>query len=250
LHRLKRTNCLFVAPGIESFAGYSNKAGVGAKRGRGKLEQVIDHFTLLRRFVPGLQANFIFGTDLDRGREPAELIIEFMRRLPFVWPGVNIPTPYGGTPLHDECRAEGRILEPMPIAFYFAPYLVTTPKHYEPAEYYDHLIDIYSVMTSERALAARVFMKAPAVVRLAHVLRTFAMRQELAEMRRIRTMLASDGRFRAFHDGRSRELPEYYHWRFEQRLGRYAQLVSRQERVPVSFDPGKRIGSRPTPVLS
>ena len=233
LHRLRRTNCLFVAPGVESFAGYSNKAGAGAKQGRDKLEKVADHFTLLREFVPGLQANFIFGIDLDRGREPAELIIEFMRRLPFVWPGVNIPTPFGGTPLHDQFRAEGRILETMPVAFYFAPYLVTTLKNYEPLEYYDHLIDIYSAMTSQRALLDRLTMRVPMMIRAMHVLRTFAMRQELAEMRRIRKLLATDSQFRAFHEGRSDALPAFYHWRFEQRLGRYAQLVPLKERAPI-----------------
>ena len=233
LHRLRDTNCLFVAPGVESFAGYSNKAGSGARQGRDKLEKVVEHFILLREFVPGLQANFIFGTDVDRGREPVELIIEFMRRLPFVWPGVNIPTPFGGTPLHDQFRAEGRILEAMPIAFYFAPYLVTTLKHYGPLEYYDHLIDIYAAMTSHRALLARLTMRAPALIRSMHVLRTLAMRQELAEMRRIRKLLATDSQFRAFHEGRDQPLPVFYHRRFKKRLGRFAPLVPVEERAPL-----------------
>jgi hypothetical protein len=233
LHRLRQTNCLFVAPGVESFSGYANKAGAGARQGWEKLNTVANHFIRLREFVPGLQANFIFGTDLDEGREPAELIIDFMHRLPFVWPGVNIPTPFGGTPLHDQLEAEGRILGSMPVAFYFAPYLVTTLKNYEPAEYYDLLIEIYMAMTSQKALLTRLTMRVPAIIRAMHVLRTFAMRQELAEMHRIRALLASDSQFRAFHDGRSGTLPAFYHRRFEQRLGRYAHLLPPEERTPV-----------------
>jgi hypothetical protein len=59
--RLQRTNCVYLAPGIESWGDYSNKAGVGAKSGRDKLEQIVDHFALLRQYIAGFQANFIFG---------------------------------------------------------------------------------------------------------------------------------------------------------------------------------------------
>ena len=233
LPRLSRTNCAFVAPGIESWNDYSQKAGVGAKRGRAKLDQVTRHFELLRRFVPGLQANFIFGTDLDRGREPVELTRAFMNRLPFVWPAINVLIPYGGTPLHEKYSAHGRILKSLPLAFYCAPYLATTLEHYDPVEYYDHLIDMYVVMTSNRMLARRILAKAPAPIRIAHVLRTFAMRQELAEQRRLRKLLATDTQFRSFQEGRSDVLPDFFHRRITQRLGSYAELLSHADRIPI-----------------
>ncbi len=238
LVRLQRTNCVYTAPGIESWEDYSNKAGTGAKSGRGKLEQVVGDFARLRRFVPGLQANFLFGTDVDQGHEPVELTIEFMRRLPVVWPAINIPTPYGGTPLYDRYLAEGRILVSMPIPLYFAPYLVTSVKNYHPLEYYDHLINIYRVTTSNRMLASRIVAKAQPIVRLFFGLRTFAMRQELAEMHRIRRMLATDASFRAFHEGRSDIVPDFYHRRIQERLGRYACLLSHADHVPVHERPG------------
>ena len=240
LGRLRRTRCLFTAPGIESWADYGNKAGTGSLKGQAKLESVVAQFQALREFVPGLQANLIFGTDLDRGNEPVELTKEFMRRLPFVWPGINIPTPYGGTPLYDTYLSDGRILEEMPISLYFAPYLVTTLKHYDPLEYYDHLIDIYEVMTSRRMLLERILANAPYPLRLAHRLRTFAMRQELAEQRRVRKMLATDLGFRAFHEGRVNTLPEFYHRIYERRLGRYAELIPRHERIPLPRMRGSR----------
>ena len=130
--RLKDTNCVLVAPGIESWTDYSNKAGLGRIAGAEKVQGVVEHFERLADNVPYLQANFIFELDTDRGDEPVELTKEFMDRTPFVWPTINIPVPFGGTPLHDNLLAAGRVLTAMPFAFYYTPYLVTTLKHYDP----------------------------------------------------------------------------------------------------------------------
>ena len=61
LERLRDTNCVFAAPGVESWGDYSNKAGVGAKQGRDKLEQVVSHFDLLGHYVPGLADRLASG---------------------------------------------------------------------------------------------------------------------------------------------------------------------------------------------
>jgi hypothetical protein len=58
LSRLRTTHCVYVAPGVESWANYSSKAGVGDRTGREKLELVVDHFAQLREFVPSLQGQF------------------------------------------------------------------------------------------------------------------------------------------------------------------------------------------------
>lgn len=199
---------------------------------RDKLAQVVEHFRELQQYVPGLQANFLFGTDADQGDEPAELTKEFIRQAPFVWPTVNIPTPFGNTPLYDRALENGKILEPMPFSFYYTPYLVTTMPRYRPVEYYDRLIDIYATMTSTRMVMRRFSPDTSLRFSLLNVLRTFAMRQDLASLRFIRTTLEKDTGFRAFHEGDSRVLPEFYHQRYEQKLGPYAGLISRAERTP------------------
>lgn len=235
--RLKRTNCAYVAPGVESWGDYSNKAGAGAKQGRAKLDQVVGHVRRLLDHVPGIQVNFLFGNDTDQGEEPVTLTKEFITRLPEVWPTINIPSPFGGTPLYEQWRRAGRILEAMPFAFYYNPYLAITVKHYEPLRYYDHLIDIHVALGSTRMLARRLTTGAAPTVRFIHSLRTFAARRELAAFRRIRAMLESDDRFLAFHEGRSDTLPEFYHRLFEKRLGRYAELVPRAARRPLLEEP-------------
>lgn len=233
LERLRRTNCLYVAPGVESWFDYGDKAANGGKVGAAKLEDVVARFRELHRHVPGLQANFLFGSDQDRGSEPADLTIEFVRRLPFVWPNVNIPTPYGGTPLFDRYLAEGRILRVMPLACYCAPYLVTTLKHYDPATFYRHLVRIQTAITSWAAPVRRVAAPAPLAVRLAHAVQTLSFREQARETRAILRLLETDRGFRAFHDGASVPLPAFYRRHYERRLGRYAELMTDADRTPV-----------------
>jgi hypothetical protein len=232
LPRLTRTNCVYVAPGVESWSDYTNKAGAGDKCGVEKLEQVVAHFDVLSRHVPGLQANFLFGADVDRGREPVELTKSFIRRLPAVWPTINIPSPFGGTPLYDELLAAGRILQTLPFAFYYNPYLAITLKHYDPVDYYDHLIELHEEITSSVMLTRRLTTHAHPAVRFVHALRTLGTRRELAEFRELRAQLAGDRAFRAFHEKRSDDLPDYYHRIYERRLGRYAELMGHRDRIP------------------
>jgi hypothetical protein len=232
LPRLRETNCVYVAPGVESWDDYSNKAGVGAKRGAAKLEEVVAHFRLLGRHVPGMQANFLFGADSDRGREPVELTKGFIRRLPLVWPTINIPTPFGATPLYARYLAEGRIIKPLPFAFYYNPYLAITLKHYDPVEYYDHLIDMHELIVSTRMMAARLLIRSRTAIRFIHALRAFAARVELAAFRRMRARLVGDPALRAFHDGRSDRLPAFYRAELRRRLGRYAELLSDADLTP------------------
>jgi len=234
LERLRETHCVFVAPGVESWGAYSNKSGVGTKQGRDKLEQVVAHFGLLGEYVPGLQANFLFGLDCDRGREPVELTKEFIRRSARVWPTINIPTPLGGTPLFAQMHREGRILKAMPLALYFTMrYPVTTLKHYHPIEFYDHLIDIYATIGSTRMLARRISSRTHPYIRFLNSVRTLSDRRDLREFRTVRHRLATDRQFLAFHEGDSTMLPEFYQQCFEARMGAYAELIPRAERAPV-----------------
>jgi hypothetical protein len=74
---------------------------------------------------------------------------------------------------------------------------------------------------------------APWAVRFVHGLRTLAARAELRNFRRLHALLRDSSELRAFHEGRSNTLPEFYHRQFEQRLGRYAELLPRVMRRPI-----------------
>jgi hypothetical protein len=106
-------------------------------------------------------------------------------------------------------------------------------RHYDPVEYYDRLIEMHEVIASTEMLRRRLLFRSRPAIRLIHALRTFAARRELAEFRRLRELLMTDQVFRAFHEGRSEGLPEFYHRRLDQRLGRLAALFPPHERTPI-----------------
>ncbi len=230
--RLGDTNCGTLAPGIESWADYSQKAGVGHATGAVKVDRLVEHFRLLHEHVHYLQANFLFGLDGDEGDEPVTLTKEFMTRTPFVWPVVNIPHPFGGTPLFEAQLAAGRILTSLPFSFYYSPYVASVPRHYGPVEYYERLIDLFSHFTSAHMLARRLAATTSPYVRLVHVVRTRVKRRRLAAFCRLRARLETDPQLGAFHEGRAAVLPELYHREYERLLGRYAPLMSRADRKP------------------
>ena len=58
------------------------------------------------------------------------------------------------------------------------------------------------------------------------------MKKFLSAFRRIRGLLETDLTFRAFHEGRSTALPDYYRRVYERKLGGYASLLSPAERTP------------------
>ena len=249
--RLGATNCAFVGPGVESWGEYSNKAGVGRATGPAKVERVAEHFRRLYEHVPYLQANFMFGLDTDAGDEPIELTKEFMTRTPFVWPVVNIPHPFGGTPLYERYLEEGRILTSMPFAFYYSPYLVTRLKNYHPDGFYRRLIDLFTHFTSAPMLARRVASARHGHVRTLHVVRTFVKRRRVLAFRRILHQLETDRSFRAFHEGETPRLPEFYHRELERLLGHYAELIPREERTPLlatESAPARRVASSSRPL--
>jgi len=230
--RLRDTNCAMVAPGVESWTDYSNKAGTGRRGGVEKVDLVAEHFTQLAENVPYLQANFMFGLDTDQGTEPVELTKLFMDRTPFVWPTINIPVPFGGTPLHDDLMSSGRILGAMPFTFYYAPYLVTTLKHYDPITYYEKLAELYEYASSPEMLRRRLRTTSRRVIGYVHRARTASFRADIASFRRILGMLRSDPDFLAFHEGRTATLPAFYRHAGDRMLGDYGELLSDADRTP------------------
>jgi len=191
-------------------AGVLEQGRVGATVGQEKLDRVVAHVRGDRGVRQRVAGQLHLRKRSRSGDEPVELTKEFMRRLPFVWPTVNIPTPFGGTPLYDQYLSQGRVLRSMPFLFYYTPFLVTTVANYHPIDYYAKLTDLYTVMTSSRMMVSRVFTEGPPALRVLHVLRSLAMKLFLSAFRRIGSMLETDRSFLDFHEGRSVALPDYY----------------------------------------
>ncbi len=233
LKRLRDTNCFAVAPGIESWTHYSNKAGVGKAAGHEKLKQVVEQFHTLHEYVPYLQANFIFGLDTDAGDEPFELTKEFVRRTPFVWTYMNIPFAFGGTPLYNDFLREDRILKQMPFTFYILPYLTLILKSYDPITHFQKMIDLYSLVTSDELLQTRFANSEHPFAKYTHYMRTTFTRPILRGLQTILKHLQTDKQFLAFHTGESHALPGFYVREYTRQLGKYAELMPIEESQPV-----------------
>ena len=233
LERLKKLGDFYIIPGIESWMAYSNKVGVGLTAApREKLNKVIEQFNTVRPYVSGIQANFIFGLDVDAGDEPIELTKEFASRLPFVMPNFNIPAPFGSTPLFARYLAEDRMLTSMPFTFYYMPYLVFMLKNYTAEAFYEKLIELFSYVSSRNMLRKRLKSAPSVLVAGYNLVKTLGNRQMIGRLNEILHLLKTDPQFRAFHERETDVLPEFYHRQYERVLGPYAALMSREDRKP------------------
>jgi radical SAM superfamily enzyme YgiQ (UPF0313 family) len=233
LARLRDTNCLGMAPGIESWNGYANKAGVGKATGSEKLERVVEQLQGLRAYIPFLQANLILGLDVDSGDEPFVLTREYLDRTPFVWPQIHIPMAFGGTPLFDTLLREDRILAQLPFAFYCQPYLTVKLKNYEALDYFQRMEAILAFTASNKMLWKRWRMSRNAMIAAANYLQTLDLRNEITEMREMMDHMRRDAQMRAFHAGETDVLPAFYAHAYRKSLGKYAELIPIEESAPI-----------------
>ena len=224
----------YVIPGVESWTAYSSKVGVGSIMDpREKLDKVIEHFNIIRPYVTGIQANFLFGLDVDTGDEPIELTKEFASRVPYAMPNLNIPVPFAKTPLYEKYLSESRLLTSMPFTFYHMPYLVYMLKNYNPVTFYEKLIDMFSYISSRNMLLKRL-QNAPALFPAGYnLVKTLGNRQMIGRFRNILNLLNTNKQFKAFHEHETDVLPEFYHYQYERLLGPYATLMSHEERKPI-----------------
>lgn len=233
LKRLADTGCIIGLFAIESWHEYTNKAGVSRKKtAEQKMNNIVAQFEQIKHYIPYLQANFIFGVDNDAGEEPIELTKAFIRKAPYVWPVLNMPVPFGGTPLQETMLAEGRVLKTMPFNFYYPPFLVARPKNYDIIDYFEKMIDLSAFATSKEITKLRLQAAANLKHKISHYLRALVEKDFTRHYREILNLLKTDEQFLAFHEGRSEQLPHYYRKRRAELIGPYAELLSEEDWIP------------------
>jgi radical SAM superfamily enzyme YgiQ (UPF0313 family) len=229
---LAKTNCVYAVVGIETWFEYTQKAGLAACRGQTKFDSISRHIKILRRYVPNLQVNFLFGTDGDRGDEPVALTKSFLYEIPGIWPVINSPIPFGGTPLFNTYASENRILKSMPFSFYSIPYLCTVLRNYSSLDYYEKMVEIYKAATSTKVIQQRVRSATSCFGRLFHLIRVANLKKTCWELCRIRDMLKADLKFRSFHAGRTMALPPFYRQEYRRKLGPFSELMTDADMIP------------------
>jgi len=232
MQKLAETNCVFVLIGLESWQDYSQKAGIGCTTGETKLAKIASHLIKLHEYVPYIQVTLLFGTDVDIGEMPIRLTKALIKQLPTIWPVINTPIPFGGTPLFERYLKERRVLETMPFSFYKSPYLPTILKNYEPEDYYSKWIDLLAYQVSPSIVTKQLCASGRPSQKLLQAIRIAAARYQLYQLRRIKQLLETDPSLVAFHEGRQRDLPKFYRKIYRQKLGRYSKLMSDEDMVP------------------
>jgi radical SAM superfamily enzyme YgiQ (UPF0313 family) len=233
IERLKESNCRLLMLGVESWDAYSNKIGLGRNSdAKSKFDRTIENFQLLDGNDWFLGANFMFGLDSDCGEEPVTLTKDFIYQTPYSWPAVNIPSPFGGTPLQRQYHKEGRILEEMPFNFYSTPNLVIQLKNYDPLTYFEKMAEISSVISSDEMVKRRRKIAPSMTHILINQLRNIGQRQFTRYYQLMAEKIRTDRNFRDFHEGKAVPLPKYYHHEFEKQIGDYAPLLSQEDRYP------------------
>jgi len=100
-----------------------------------------------------------------------------------------------------------------------------------------------------RSLLRRVATTKTALLKAHHALRTLGMRNDLRQLRGVLARLKADPQLLAYHEGRSDELPGFYHQLYRQKLGRYSELISEDEMRPVLEPPSPAVPARSTAPL-
>ncbi|MEO1193047.1 MAG: radical SAM protein [Pseudomonadota bacterium] len=228
--RLAETNCAYLAPGVESWYDYGDKAKTSAAKGQTKFDQVCEKFAELSDKIPSLQANFLIADESDEGLEPIELTKAFVSRFPGVFPVINFPMAFGATPLRDQLAAEGRLL-PLPSIHYSSPVMTHLLANYSFREALENKIALIDHILSPSLFAKRMARKCPLSAKIFWTLFLLKLASYKRELRGLVRLLDEDQQFLAFHEGRDPRVPRYYDERLDRRLGRYAGLLPAEDRA-------------------
>jgi hypothetical protein len=242
LKRLRQNGFQAILPGIESWYDLGNKSKTRQK-GMDKVKQVADHVNMILRYIPYIQTNFVLGLDGDMGPEPFELTKTFIDLAPGAFPAYSLLSAFGrAAPMNLDYQRAGRVL-PFPFHFLNNNHAMNVrPKNYGWPEFYDGLIDVTSYSFSWRAIARRIPATPTAIPKWMNVVR--AMSSEgwgrIDYHTKIRRLLDTDPSVRAYMEGDTTVLPEFYHNRIRHDLGPMYQYLPEGA---IYHDPTAYLGS-------
>ena len=221
LKRLRQNGFQAILPGIESWYDLGNKSKT-RRTGMDKVKQVADHVNMILRYIPYIQTNFVLGLDGDMGTEPFELTKTFIDLAPGAFPAYSLLSAFGrAAPMNLEYQRAGRVL-PFPFHFLNNNHAMNVrPKNYSWTEFYDGLIDVTSYSFSWRAIARRVPATPTMIPKWMNFVRAVSSEGfgRIQYHTTIRKLLDTDPSVRAYLDGETEKLPEFYRQRIRKELG-------------------------------
>jgi hypothetical protein len=211
--RLAKNGFKAILPGIESWHGLGNKSKTGSTQGLDKVRRVSDQVNMILNHIPFVQANFLFGLDVDAGPEPFELTKRFLDMTPGVFPAYSLLTAFGrAAPINLEYQKAGRVL---PFPFHFMnnnQAMNVRPKHYSWTEFYDRMADLQAYSFSWPAIAKRHRAVKSMIPRWMHFVRSVSSEGfgRLRYFKRVRQLLDTDRHIRRYFEGETGALPPFY----------------------------------------
>ncbi len=227
LQRLRRNGFQAILPGIESWYDLGNKSKT-RRTGMEKVEQVAEHVNLILRYIPYIQTNFVLGLDGDMGPEPFELTKRFLDLAPGAFPGYSLLSAFGrAAPINLEYQRAGRVL-PFPFHFLNNNHAMNVkPKHYAWPEFYHRLVDLTRYSFSPRTILRRIPATEKMIPKWMNVVRAVSSEGwgRIRYHSDLRARLESDLPLRAFFEGETDVLPEFYVQRIRRDLGPFYQYL-------------------------
>ncbi len=200
-------------PGIESWYDLGNKSKSSHISGEEKVNQISGHVNMLFRYLSYVQTNFVLGMDCDEGDEPFQLTKRFIDKSPAAFPGYSLLSAFGeAAPLNLEYQKQGRVL---PFPFHFLNNHLAMnlkPKNYEWVDFYEKVIDLTAYSFSPKAIYRRFTATPYYTSKWMNLMRAVSQEGHGREMyyRKIRQNLIEDRKFRAYFEGETSILPDFY----------------------------------------
>lgn len=213
VQRLRRAGFKAVLPGIESWFGLGDKSKTGLATGLDKVHRVADHVNMVLRHIPYVQTNFLFGLDCDEGSEPFELTKRFIDATPGAFPAYSILTSFGSAaPANRVYQESGRLI-PFPFHFMNNSHVINVkPRNYTTRQLLELLVDLARYSFSPPVVARRFIRGAGTITRAMNLMRAFSSegKGRIQYHTRVLEQLASDAEIRAFWEGDTRQIPQFY----------------------------------------
>jgi hypothetical protein len=213
LKMMKTNGFKALLPGIESWYDMGNKSRSAHLGAEEKLNQVSEQVNMILRHVPYIQTNFVLGLDCDSGSEPFDLTKRFVDKSPGAFPGYSLLTSFGeAAPLNLEYQREGRVI---PFPFHFLNNHLAMnlkPKNYEWVDFYDRVIDVTEYTFSKKAIYKRFMASSGFTSKWMNFMRAVSSEGygRIRFFKKVRKNLVEDHSFRAYFEGETRRLPEFY----------------------------------------
>ena len=209
----KQNGFTALLPGVETWYELGNKSRTAQTKGEEKVKQVAEHVNKVLEYVPYVQTNFVLGLDSDSGSEPFELTKRFIDLSPAAFPGYSLLTAFGeAAPLNLGYQKEKRVL---PFPFHFLNNHLAMnikPRNYEWVDFYDKVIDLTEYSFSPKALYRRFTSSTNGTAKWMNLMRAVSSEGygRIRYFRQVRDRLVNDRSFRAYFEGETTELPEFY----------------------------------------